>query len=366
MQQPKPAQQIIVGSGSLSVTKRCRILRYIVSPRGIILGILTLIIFAGASAFAILSLTKSPRHLEVQPSTQSPVGAVDGGGGSAATATTQTTDNQVGKTTPATKNNKAPVVTSDATPTQTPTPTTTVVSSGYPNASNTGSSGTLRTVSGDVLLNSDGEIFENARVQGRITVDANNVTIRNVEVINNDYWVVLNYGLNMMISDATLIGGSSTQASIGDANSGYFTGRRLNISGAGDGLKMGGGSKVYASYIHDLATFDGAHNDGIEVNGSNVTISGNTILNQNPQTSAIFNISSNVVIDGNFLAGGGYTIYGGSGDSATNISVTNNVFSTMYFPSSGYYGPSAYWPSGSVWSNNSWYDGPNKGAMVAS
>lgn len=373
MQPSEPMQKIPFGSSSTNPTKHSRLLRYIMSPRGVIITISCVAVLIGVVVFVA--------KLQVSNSSQSGMQTPS----SLPSDTTSKTDTNSGastapvvapKTPLSVKTNKTPstvVPGATAAPSGTTTSTSPnqlvvsspVISSGYPSASSTGSRGTLTTISGDVLLNTDGQIFENARIRGRLTVDANSVTIRNVEVINNDYWVVLNYGLNMTIEDSTLIGGNNTQASVGDANSGYFTGRRLNISGAADGLKMGAGSKIYSSYIHDLATFDGAHNDSIEVNGPDVTISGNTILNQNSQTSAVFNMGSNVVIDGNFLAGGGYTIYGGSGDGATNVRVTNNVLSTIFFAGSGFYGPSAYWPSGSTWTNNKWYDGPNKGMQVS-
>jgi hypothetical protein len=47
-------------------------------------------------------------------------------------------------------------------------------------------------------------------------------------------------------------------------------------------------------------------------------------------------------------------LYGGDA-GATNIKVTNNVFSTQFWSGCGYYGPVAHWNaggSGNVWSNN--------------
>ena len=110
------------------------------------------------------------------------------------------------------------------------------------------------------------------------------------------------------------------------------------------------------------------------VNGSPPTamtdpllIQHNTMLNSYGQTDAIglfqdFTVVSNVTINDNLLAGGGYTIYGGMGShgQSSNIMVTNNVFSTMYYPQGGHYGPAtAFDPtaSGNVWSGNAWTNG---------
>ena len=78
-------------------------------------------------------------------------------------------------------------------------------------------------------------------------------------------------------------------------------------------------------------------------------------------------------LNGNLLAGGAYCIYGGesgaeySGIPATNIIVTNNLISTMYYANGGAFGPVAYFNSdnsGNRWSNNVWHDGPNEGAEI--
>ena len=82
------------------------------------------------------------------------------------------------------------------------------------------------------------------------------------------------------------------------------------------------------------------------------------------------------------LAGGGYCTYGGQGGAAytglpaTNIVITNNAISTLYYPQGGVYGPIACFASGNSgnkWSGNAWYDemcirdrydGPNKGKAI--
>jgi hypothetical protein len=79
------------------------------------------------------------------------------------------------------------------------------------------------------------------------------------------------------------------------------------------------------------------------------------VFNSQPQTDAIslfqdFGTQTNRVIDNNLVAGGGYTIYGGAnpgGAQTSNIRITNNRFSRIYFPRGGYYGhATAFDPSG--------------------
>ncbi len=253
-----------------------------------------------------------------------------------------------------------------------PTTTTRSAPTTFPDATTTGARGTLKQIRGPVTLSQPGMILKNVEVLGQITVKADGVTIQNVKVESDDYWVVLNYGRGTIINDSTLIGTSATQASIGDANAGYFDGDALDISGAGDGVKMGANSRLEDSYIHDLASGSDIHNDGIEVtNSPNVVIRHNTILNAHGQTSAIMlsefgsNPSTNVLIEQNLLAGGGYTIYGGAPDTAMGYIVRDNVFSTRYYLKSGYFGPVAYWSGrGNEWVNNTWADGPSTGQAV--
>jgi hypothetical protein len=68
---------------------------------------------------------------------------------------------------------------------------------------------------------------------------------------------------------------------------------------------------------------------------------------------------ANKTIENNFLAGGGYTIYGGTalGNPTSNIVIKNNRFGQLYYPLGGEYGPVAYFNSagtGNVWSGNTW------------
>ena len=68
---------------------------------------------------------------------------------------------------------------------------------------------------------------------------------------------------------------------------------------------------------------------------------------------------ANKTIEGNFLAGGSYTVYGGttSNNTTSNIVIKNNRFGQQYYPMSGQYGPIAYFnptSSGNAWSGNIW------------
>ena len=126
---------------------------------------------------------------------------------------------------------------------------------------------------------------------------------------------------------------------------------------------------IQNNYIHNPGMTTGDHVNGVTTNGDDqpLLIQHNTILNNFGQTDAIglfqdFSTVSNVTINDNFLAGGGYTIYGGSGTygKTSHIVVTNNTISTMYHPTGGYYGPATAFDatgSGNVWSGNTYSTG---------
>jgi hypothetical protein len=97
---------------------------------------------------------------------------------------------------------------------------------------------------------------------------------------------------------------------------------------------------VHAHRLRFRRLWQKLHADGIQtpISNGNVTIHHNSVFGRDPATSAI-NImgtladpATNVLIEHNLLAGGGYTVYGGPG---SNYRVINNHFSTQFFPKVG-------------------------------
>jgi hypothetical protein len=251
------------------------------------------------------------------------------------TASPVTSTQTVTSTTTVTASPTSSTTTAAPTPSTTTT-TTTPPATAWPDASNTGAKGTLAKQSGDLTITTAGTTLQNVDIAGTVTVRADNVTLKNVKVSSGGFWVVYNYGKNLTVTDATLTGTADTQASLAGDN---ITATRVNISGAGDGAKLG-------------------HN---------------TILNSNGQTSAIMlseyygTGNANVLVQNNLLGGGGFTLYGGyeSGKTLkTGLSVKDNQFTTRFFATSGYYGPVAYWDSRNTWSGNTWADGPKAGQQI--
>jgi hypothetical protein len=132
-----------------------------------------------------------------------------------------------------------------------------------------------------------------------------------------------------------------------------------------DHLKLDAGTLEYSYLPDDYRPTSDSHNDAIQTGESNgpIVIRYNNIEGQYQyQTSAILMLSSsgrisNVLIEGNRLYGGNYTLYlrdSGSG-APDNITVRNNVFvrdSWNFGPTSIDYNGQCY-----RWENNTYSDG---------
>lgn len=258
---------------------------------------------------------------------------------------------------------------------------------GYPDATNTGipAGTTLKRVPQDVtsgpgwtwdsrgwLQASSGAVVQNLIVSGSINLGGSNITVTNTRVlVGGESWGIgLQHATNAVISNTEIgiAGGSRLMVGIkdiyGDSNGTQVL--RSNIVNTSTGVQIYGGL-IQDNYIHDMGYKSGDHINGTTSNGSTtmMTIRHNTILNSFQQTDAIslfqdFGVEANRLITDNLVAGGGYTIYGGNNQNygkTYNIQITNNRFSTIYFPNGGYYGPvTAFDPTGSgnVASGNYW------------
>lgn len=220
-----------------------------------------------------------------------------------------------------------------------------------------------------MTITKDGTVLSNLDIAGTVSIEANNVVLRNVRVTTGSWYAVVVRGKNALVEDSTLVGSFDGSASIATENGGQYVARRINAYGAPVGVWLSNNSKLYDSYVHDLAAAPGAHNDSVLADGfTGWEVAHNTILNKLTQTACIWvsmpGHPSQGVMRDNFIAGGGYPVYGGPG-TGSGVKVVNNKFSTRYFPKSGYWGISANWESsGNTWSGNTWADGAKAGAPV--
>lgn len=268
-------------------------------------------------------------------------------------ATTPTTPPTT--STPATSTTSPPPATTTAPPT-TATPTapapTSTAAAGFPSSATTGvPQGTkLTAFKGILRLSTPNTVVSGYDVDGCVVVTASNVVFEKSRVRGGGAgcWdLISNQASGLTVRDVELDGGGN--ADLEGMSASNFTLQRADIHGVGDGVRANGNVVIEDSWIHDLASQAGSHNDGIQTTaGSNIVIRGNRIENQLTQTSAIMigadtgNVSG-VTVENNLLAGGGYTVYGGarppSGRTIKAIVIRDNVFTERFFSNAGAYGP---------------------------
>lgn len=251
----------------------------------------------------------------------------------------------------------------------------------WPGLNNTGvrPGTTLTSYTGPTTISTAGTVIDSKLITGCIVIKANNVVIKNSRLQSRGcFFNILsdNDNTGMQLTDVEIDGqGNST----GDSaiNGGGFTCLRCNLHGTIDGAKAQSNVVFQDSYIHDLVNTADSHNDGIQSLGTTaLTISHSTIIVKGAATSAVILSTGsasdmrNIAIKRNLLAGGAYTVYGGylKGTDVlsrvSNISITENRFSTVVYPRSGAYGPLTSVDTPVVHTGNIWADGTNTGKSI--
>ncbi|GAA1788998.1 hypothetical protein HC028_14995 [Planosporangium flavigriseum] len=244
----------------------------------------------------------------------------------------------------------------------------------WPNAGNTGvPTGKALKKTGDVRVIRNGALVDGLDVRGMIIVEANNVTIKNTRLTNADtsVWGIVQQTRfsGLVVQDSEIRGNGSQQMQQGILNlGGGLTVRRTDISQVADGVATNQGL-IEDCYLHDPKAFDGDHVDMIQAtsgpdDGKSLVIRHNTVINDLDQTSALalfqdFGVAHDVLVVNNYLAGGGYTVYGGEGDKGTsrNIRFEHNTFGRDVYANGGKWGPVAHFDSngpGNTWIGNVW------------
>jgi hypothetical protein len=198
-----------------------------------------------------------------------------------------------------------------------------------PDGSNTGVPvGTeLAQSSGDVTIDDNGAVLDGRDIHGTVVIEADNVTVRNSRIhpdsTAESKGVVLtgtHRGLRILDNEIFTDG---EDGYIGiDASNAVVCGN--HIHGFANGMTVGAGMTIQANYVHGLFAKtrgdDVPHYDGIEIYyGGGSTVIGNTLLVNSPtgdwwpDTNAV-NLTAetidikDVVVRGNWLGGGSYTI----------------------------------------------------------
>lgn len=255
---------------------------------------------------------------------------------------------------------------------------------GYPDRTNTGAPrGAVLTGSGSITISTPGAVLSALTITGLVTVDAPNVTIRDSVITNCDnhgFAIFNTAGANgTRIENTTVRGADAGRCALaaGIQNAaGPITLDRVqayNVDSAFHGV-----GTIMNSYFLDNAEIPGEHYEPIfhaGGDGSPLVVDHNTLLNPHQQTAAVFVTDYNgavgkVSITNNLIAGGGFTVYGGTDQKAPVTGpfiVTGNRFARClsrscpdqhgYWPKGGYWGLAAYINKlVTTWRGNYWDD----------
>src|SRR5580704_5794987 len=248
-----------------------------------------------------------------------------------------------------------------------------LASGGCPGATNTGvpAGTTLKSVpsqvssgpgwsysatDNNVTVTGNGTVLSGLSIPCTLVIDASNVTVNDVQVTTSGaFGITLTHTKGVTIENSVISGTNATTGRVDSAIDDVYgdsTGMVIkdnNISLFRTAMQISAGL-VQGNYIHNPGYIAGDHTNGIVTNGGteSMTINDNTILNSLGQTDAISldaaaagTTVANKTIENNFLAGGGYSIYGGDGPSTnptSKIVITGNRFGQNYFAKGGQFG----------------------------
>ena len=251
---------------------------------------------------------------------------------------------------------------------------------GFPGPDNTGPNpascpgGTLIEMGSSSMptieLDKDGALFECVNLRGRLRVTAKNVVIRNSRVTydsgkkggsaNATAAIFLEDGASARVERVEIDGLEGSHACIWHQGTSLAV-RYVNCHGVDDGIftwassdTAGDEFTIEDSYFHDLTPLTAnGHMDGFQTEGAkNGVIRHNTYDMSAEGTSAIaiwnsLKSSSNLLIEGNLIAGGAAAIYAEDydpseqnpegGNAVSAVRFVDNKFSTRVSPCVGKY-----------------------------
>jgi Right handed beta helix region len=226
----------------------------------------------------------------------------------------------------------------------------------------------------EVEVTGNGASLANLAIAGTLDIMASHVTVDDVKVTSgSSFGVSLRHTAGVTIENSTITGQNTAAGRVSAAicdvygDSSGMVIRNDNISYFKTAIQVTTG-RITGNYIHNPGYVPGDHTNGILDAGTTqpLTITHNTILISLGQTDAISLDATgssqrvaNKVIRDNLLGGGSYTIYGGTshGNATSHITISGNVFSQEFFPSSGQFGAAAYFSpqgAGNTWARNTW------------
>lgn len=237
----------------------------------------------------------------------------------------------------------------------------------------------LEQAAGEIVTERDGQVIEGLRIAGSIKVMHDDVTIRDVEIVNDGEWHSIwsphhsDGGTGTTVEWVRIDGKGNVDAK-GIALNGDTTVYRTAVIGHTSGMILRSGDRLIESYSGDRAEeveSTDAHGSGassqgandIEVVRSNIggVRYGSSALSLYPRVAPI----QDALIQDNLFNGGSYCLYAGDTsnhpyrDQNRDIRIVGNKFGTRTWDDCGQYGPYTAWNGsrpGNEWSDNTWQE----------
>ncbi|NAZ86844.1 right-handed parallel beta-helix repeat-containing protein [Kineococcus indalonis] len=211
---------------------------------------------------------------------------------------------------------------------------------GRPGAFTTGLRGgrAQRVLTGDQTITRDGTVLDGVQIEGCVVVKADDVVIRGSKVNcrrkGRQVAVQVADGARNLLVEDTEIDATGADVGVGWGN---YTLRRVNLHGSADGARWGTNVLIEDSWIHDMSREDGLHSDAVQTtSASDVVVRRNVLDPSNggdPLNSAVMigtetgaQRLENVLIEGNRLGGGSYTINVRGDANITGLVIRGNTF----------------------------------------
>ncbi|MFB9235352.1 hypothetical protein ACFFWC_07340 [Plantactinospora siamensis] len=208
----------------------------------------------------------------------------------------------------------------------------------FPTAATTGvPAGTILRKSGSLTLGTAGQVVTGLDISGCVTVTASNVTIRKSRIrCSSNYSIrTMSAVRNLVVEDVEINGMAKNDAAVCCGN---YTLRRVDISNAIDGPRLGDNTVVEDSWIHHLSRVGASHNDTLQTTGSvNVAVRHNRLEAYNPITRDPMNacimigsttapLVADLLFQNNYCDGGNYSIGVRTDLTGRNIRFLANAF----------------------------------------
>lgn len=239
-----------------------------------------------------------------------------------------------------------------------------------PGASSTGVPAGLRlTHSGSLTITVDGTVVDGLNVTGEITVNADNVIIRNSLIQSATRLspiMVMAGSTGVLIEHVEVDNLNSRGIGVNFKPGSSGTVRFANIHSGEDGIRISSSNvTIEYCYVHDLFRTPEGHHDSIQIRaGDNIVIRHNNLQAYVRQTKDPMNASlqigslatkdriSNLLVESNLMNGGNFTINGGKDGVESAIYRGNRFGRDFRYGVRGNMTKTSLWDASNVWDDD--------------